>query len=82
VVECWGTDVPDGKLTDLKKAVQAQPTETVVFSWVVWPSKEARDAGNAKLRTDPRAQMSGDMPFNMQRMIFGGFEVLADSDGV
>jgi uncharacterized protein YbaA (DUF1428 family) len=81
VVECWGTDVPDGKLTDLKKAVQAEATETVVFSWVVWPSKEVRDAGNAKLRTDPRAQMSGDMPFNMKRMIFGGFEVLADSDG-
>lgn len=81
VVECWGNDVPDGKLTDLKRAVQAEPTETVVFSFVVWPSKEVREAGNAKLRTDPRAQMSGDMPFNMQRMIFGGFEVLMDSAG-
>jgi uncharacterized protein YbaA (DUF1428 family) len=81
VVECWGSDVPDGKLTDFKRAVQAEPTETVVFSWIVWPSKEVRDAGNAKLRSDPRAQMSGDMPFNMQRMIFAGFEVLVDSDG-
>ena len=81
VVECWGNDVPDGKLTDLKRAVQAEPTETVVFSWVVWPSQEVRDASTAKMRTDPRAQMSSDMPFNAQRMIYGGFEVLTDSAG-
>jgi uncharacterized protein YbaA (DUF1428 family) len=81
VVECWGNDVPDGKVTDFKKAVQSEPTETICLSWVVWPSKEARDAANAKLRTDPRAQMSGDMPFNMQRMIYAGFEVLMDSEG-
>jgi uncharacterized protein YbaA (DUF1428 family) len=81
VVECWGNDVPDGKVTDFKKAVQAEPTETVVLSFIVWPSKEARDGANAKLRADPRAQMSGDMPFSMQRMIYGGFEVLMDSEG-
>jgi uncharacterized protein YbaA (DUF1428 family) len=81
VVECWGDDVPDGKVTDFKRAVQAEPTETVVFTWVEWPSKAVRDAANEKMRTDPRMKMSSDMPFSMQRMIFGGFEVIVDSAG-
>ena len=81
IVECWGNDVPDGKVTDFKRAVQAEPSESVVFTWIEWPSKAARDAGNEKMRTDPRAKMEGDLPFSMQRMIYGGFEVIADSDG-
>ncbi len=81
VVECWGDDVPDGKVTDFKRAVQAEQSETVALTWIVWPSKQVRDAGNEKMRTDPRMKVTGDVPFSMQRMIFGGFEVLVDTAG-
>jgi uncharacterized protein YbaA (DUF1428 family) len=81
IVECWGDEVPDGKVTDFKRAVQAEPSETVCFSFIVWPSKQVRDAGNEKMRNDPRAKMPDNVPFSMQRMIYGGFEVLVDSTG-
>ncbi|HET7794905.1 MAG TPA: DUF1428 domain-containing protein, partial [Rhizobacter sp.] len=54
VVECWGDDVPEGKLTSFPLAVQRKPEETVVFSWIVWPSKAVRDVGMAKAMDDPR----------------------------
>lgn len=78
VVECWGDDVPDGKVTDFRRAVQAQADETVVFSWIVWPSRHARDAGMAKVMADPRMQPGSEAPFDGKRMIFGGFKVLVD----
>jgi uncharacterized protein YbaA (DUF1428 family) len=79
VVETWGDDVPDGKVTDFKGAVQAKEGEVVVFSWFEYPSKEVRDAANEKMRSDPRmAAMGEGMPFDGQRMIMGGFASLLD----
>jgi uncharacterized protein YbaA (DUF1428 family) len=82
-VECWGDDVPHGKLTDFYGAVQAKEDETVVFAWFEYPDKATRDAANAKMRSDPRMQPTGEPPFDGQRMIFGGFDSIVDeqSDG-
>jgi uncharacterized protein YbaA (DUF1428 family) len=77
VVECWGDDVPDGTVTDFKRSVQATGDEVVVFSWVEWPAKATRDAGQKKVMEDPRMQ-DPDMPFDGQRMIWGGFDVMLD----
>jgi uncharacterized protein YbaA (DUF1428 family) len=74
MVECWGEDVPDGKLTSFPLAVKLEEGETVVFSWIVWPSKQVRDAGHARMATDPRFdQETNPMPFDGKRMIYGGF---------
>ena len=78
-MECWGDDVPDGKVTDFKRAVQAKDDETVVFSWIVWPSKEVRDAGQKRMRDDPRMK-DMEMPFDGKRMIWGGFGVLFEAN--
>lgn len=78
-VECWGDDVPEGKLTSFPMAVQRKDDETVVFSWVVWPSRQARDEGMKKVMADPRLQPDKNpMPFDGKRLIYGGFEVLVD----
>jgi uncharacterized protein YbaA (DUF1428 family) len=80
LVECWGDDVPDGKVTDFRRAVQAQKGESIVFSWIVWPSREARDEGNKKVMADPRLQPTGgDVPFDMKRMIVGGFKPIVQT---
>lgn len=74
VLECWGDDVPTGKQTDFRRAVQAKDDEAVVFSWVEWPDKKTRDAGMAKVMKDPRMNMEAQSAlFDGKRMIFGGF---------
>ena len=84
VVETHGdTDIPEGKRTDLWRAVAGDRAggEGIVFSWIVWPSKAARDAGWEKAMADPRMTPDPDAPFDMKRMIFGGFDVLLDTSG-
>jgi len=77
VVENWGEDVPEGKVTSFPMAVKRTPDETVVFSWITWPSKAVRDAANKKMMADPRMEKM-EMPFDGQRMIMGGFETILD----
>jgi len=79
LVECWGDDVPEGKLTSFPMAVQRKDDETVVFSWITWPSREARDKGMKAVMEDPRMKQPESMPFDGKRMIFGGFEVIVDA---
>jgi uncharacterized protein YbaA (DUF1428 family) len=80
VVECWGDDLPEGKVTDFHKAVKAEEGENVVLSWITWPSKQVRDAGNAKAMADERMIMddNADIPFDMKRIFFGGFETIVE----
>ena len=83
VVESWGTDVPDGQVTDFRRAVQANKDESVVFSWIEWPDKPTRDAAFAKMmdKDDPDPLMDTTkypVPFDGKRMIFGGFTPLVD----
>jgi len=80
LVECWGDDVPDGELTSFPMAVKRKDDETVVFSWILWPSREARDAGMPKVMADPRLQPDANpMPFDGKRLIYGGFEMIVDA---
>jgi uncharacterized protein YbaA (DUF1428 family) len=80
VMEAWSDDVPDGKVTDFRRAVQAQEGEVVVFSWVEWESRAARDDAWAKIMEDPRTKSDANpMPFDGKRLIYGGFEPLLDT---
>lgn len=74
-VECMGDDTPHGEVTSFPRAVLATPDEVVVFAWITYPSREARDAINARVMADPRLKASMDnAPFDAKRMIWGGFE--------
>jgi uncharacterized protein YbaA (DUF1428 family) len=80
VVEAWGDDVRDGKVTDFRRAVQAKEGEAVVYSWIEWPSRMARDEGWKQVMADPRMQPDKEnMPFDGQRMFWGGFEPILDT---
>lgn len=78
-VECVADDVPYGEVTSFPRAVQAKDDEIVVFSWIVYPSREARDAVNAKVMEDERLKGDmNDMPFDGKRMIYGGFRLFLE----
>jgi uncharacterized protein YbaA (DUF1428 family) len=72
-------DVSMGKLTSFPRSVKMKPTETVVFSYIAYKSRRDRDRINAKVMKDPRLAKMMDpkaMPFDMKRMIYGGFKPL------
>lgn len=83
VIECWADDVPEGKVTDFGKAVQATQDESVVFSWIEWPDKATRDAAMKMMMSDDFKDERMDpeknpMPFDGARLIFGGFEPIVE----
>ena len=83
VVECWADDVPEGKVTDFGKAVQAAADESVVFSWIEWPDKDTRDAAMQKMMSDDLNDERMDpnknpIPFDGKRLVFGGFSPIVE----
>ena len=79
IVETWGDDVPEGKLTSFTMAVKREPSESIVFSWIVWPSREVRDSAWEKIMQLPAMQPGATpMPFDGKRMIYGGFQMIME----
>ena len=78
-LEAWGSDVPEGKLTDFRKAVAATQDENVVFAWFEYADRQARDAANERMMNNSQMmEMSKDVPFDAKRMIFGGFKAVVE----
>jgi uncharacterized protein YbaA (DUF1428 family) len=77
IVECWGNDIPDGKLTSFPLAVKKEDGETVVFGWIEWPSKAMSDTVMGAMMSDPE-MAAVQMPFDGKRMIYGGFDVILE----
>jgi len=73
IVEAWEDKVPMGRYTDFRRAVDAREGEKIVFTWQIWPSKEALDAAEEKMHQDPRMEPSGEIPFDPKRLIVGCF---------
>ncbi|WP_020590596.1 DUF1428 domain-containing protein [Kiloniella laminariae] len=79
LVECWGDDVPEGKVTSFPMAVKCQEDETVVFSWIAWPDSATRNSGMEKVMNDPEMHSeTNPMPFDGKRIIFGGFKMIVN----
>ena len=76
IAECWEDFVPDGKETDLRRAVAARPGEKIVFVWQVWPDKERFAVAEEEMHKDPRLDNSGTPPFDAKRVILGCFTPL------
>ncbi|GAA6173476.1 DUF1428 domain-containing protein [Colwellia sp. KU-HH00111] len=79
IIESWGESVPDGDVTSFPMAVKCGEDETVVFSTVIWPSKDVRDAGWDAIMADPRMHPDQNpMPFDGKRLIYGGFDAILE----
>ena len=82
-MECWGDDIPPGKVTSFGKSVKLKDDEVVVFSWIEWPDKETRDKAMAAMMADDFSDERLDpqknpMPFDGKRLIYGGFEPVVE----
>ena len=73
IVESWEDNVPDGKQTDFRRAVDAKAGEKIVFTWQVWPDKASLDSAEAKMHKDSRFEISAEIPFDAKRLIYGSF---------
>jgi uncharacterized protein YbaA (DUF1428 family) len=81
VRECVGNDLDVKRMVSFPRVLKPKAGETVVFSWIVYRSKSDRNRVNKKVIEDPRiAGMVDpkDMPFDMKRMVFGGFKAMVD----
>lgn len=77
IVESWEDFVPEGKQTDFRRAVKAQPGEKIVFSWQIWPDKESFEAAEQRMHEDPRMEPTGEIPFDASRLILGCFQPIS-----
>jgi uncharacterized protein YbaA (DUF1428 family) len=80
--ECAGDDLDVKMLLPFPKAMKTKPGETVFFSWIVYKSRAHRDRVNAKVMKDPRLASMMDpkkMPFEVKRMMYGGFKIVVDA---
>ena len=73
IVESWEDNVPSGKYTDFRRAVDAKDGEKIVFTWQVWPDKATLESAEAKMHKDKRLEVSGEIPFDPKRLILGCF---------
>jgi uncharacterized protein YbaA (DUF1428 family) len=79
--ECAGDDLNVKGMVPFPRRIKLKPGETVVFSYIVFKSRAHRDQVNAKVMKDPRLAGMMDakaMPFDMKRMVYGGFRVIVD----
>ena len=74
IVESWEDNVPTGRYTDFRRAVDARDDEKIVFSWQVWPDKATLDSAEARMHKDERFNISGEIPFDPRRLILGCFK--------
>ena len=79
--ECVGDDLDVKWGTSFRRGIGLKAGETVMFSWITFQSRAHRDRVNAKVMKDPRlgTMDSKAMPFDMKRMLYGGFKVLVDA---
>jgi uncharacterized protein YbaA (DUF1428 family) len=79
--ECVGDDLNVKGIVPFPRRIKSKPGETVMFSWITFKSRAHRDKVNAKVMKDPRLAKSMEpknVPFDVKRMLYGGFKVLVD----